>query len=321
MSRNRALFAGALSASVLATRAAAATARKIGIVDNPGPLKPQAAPVPYLGGLGVLAGTAVGAAATSPALLVPMALATALGTLDDRMNLSPRVRVAGQLGVGALAAATVKTNLPGPIGPGAVVGATFMLMNGVNLMDGLDGLAGGVAATAGGAFALMLDGDPSTVAASFALGCLGFLAYNRPPAKIYLGDGGAYLIGTSLALLLASAWKPGVRGQVNLASLLVVAIPAAEVTFALVRRRRSGRSVVEGDRGHPYDRLVARGWSSRRAAGAYVSAALALGAAAYAGSKSRSVALPAATVATAAAVMFGVAAATGLLQPSTDYEP
>jgi len=75
MSRNRALFAGALSASVLATRAAAATARKIGIVDNPGPLKPQAAPVPYLGGLGVLAGTAVGAAATSPALLVPMALA------------------------------------------------------------------------------------------------------------------------------------------------------------------------------------------------------------------------------------------------------
>lgn len=318
MRRNLALLAGALSASAVATRAAAATARKMGIVDRPGPLKPQAAPVPYLGGLGVLAGTAVGVAATSPVLLVPMALATALGTLDDRVNLSPGVRVAGQLGVGALTAATVKTNLPGPLGPGAVVGATFVLMNGINLIDGLDGLAGGVAATAGSAFALILDGDASTVASSFALGCLGFLAYNRPPATIYLGDGGAYLLGTSLALLLGSAWKPGTRPQVSLASLLVVAIPAAEVTFALVRRRRSGRSVVEGDRGHPYDRLVARGWSTRRAAAAYVATGAVLAAAALASSKSRSVTLPAAIVGSAAAIMVGAAAATGLLEPSTD---
>jgi UDP-GlcNAc:undecaprenyl-phosphate/decaprenyl-phosphate GlcNAc-1-phosphate transferase len=321
MNRNLALMAGALSASVVTTRAAAATARKMGIVDNPGPLKPQAAPVPYLGGLGVFAGTALGVAATRPVLLVPLGLATALGTVDDSANLTPGVRAAGQLAIGALTAATVKTSLPGPLGPAAVVGSTFVLMNGMNLIDGLDGLAGGVAAGAGAAFALMLEGDARTVAAAFALGCTGFLVYNRPPARVYLGDGGAYLIGSSLALLLASAWKPGVRAQVNLASLLVVAIPAAEVTFALVRRRRGGRSVVEGDRGHPYDRLVARGWSTRRAAAAYVATGLALGAAAVASSRGRSASIPAIAVGTAAAIMVGVANATGLLEPATEDEP
>jgi UDP-GlcNAc:undecaprenyl-phosphate GlcNAc-1-phosphate transferase len=321
MTRNWTLLAGALSASVVATRAAAATARKMGIVDNPGPLKPQAAPVPYLGGLGVFAGTALGVAATRPVWLVPMGLATALGTVDDCANLTPGARVAGQLAVGAISAATVKTSLPGPLGPAAVVGASFVLMNGINLVDGLDGLAGGVAAGAGAAFALILEGDARTVASAFALGCTGFLVHNRPPANVYLGDGGAYLIGTSLALLLATAWKPGVRPQVNLASLLVVAIPAAEVTFALVRRRRSRRSVVEGDRGHPYDRLVARGWSTRRAAAAYVATGLALGAIAVASSRSRSASLPAIAVGTAAAIMVGVATATGLLEPTSDDEP
>jgi UDP-N-acetylmuramyl pentapeptide phosphotransferase/UDP-N-acetylglucosamine-1-phosphate transferase len=109
-----------------------------------------------------------------------------------------------------------------------------------------------------------------------------------------------------------------VRAQVNLASLLLVAIPAAEVTFALVRRRRSRRSVVEGDRGHPYDQLVARGWSTRRAAAAYVATGLALGATAVASSRSRSTSLPAIAVGTAAAIMVGVATATGLLEATSD---
>jgi len=305
-------------ASVVATRAAATTARRLGIVDHPGPLKPQQAPVPYLGGLGVLAGTTVGAAATRPVLLVPLGLATALGTADDRANLPPMVRAAGQVAVGVVAAATARTSLPGPLGPAAVVGSTFVLMNGMNLMDGLDGLAGGVAAAAGGAFALVLEGDARLMAGAFALSCAGFLVHNRPPARVYLGDGGAYLIGTSLALLLAGAWKPGVRAQVNLASLVVVAIPAAEVTFALIRRKRSGISVVEGDRGHPYDRLVAKGWSTRRAAAAYVAAGLALGTAAVAVSKSRSVSVPAATVGAIAATMLGVGAASGMLSASPE---
>jgi UDP-GlcNAc:undecaprenyl-phosphate/decaprenyl-phosphate GlcNAc-1-phosphate transferase len=318
MSRSLAVLGGSFLTSVVATRVAGATARKRGIVDHPGPLKPQATPVPYLGGIGVLAGTSVGVAATRPVLLLPLGLAAALGTADDVSGLSPGVRVAGQLAIGALCAATAKTSLPDPIGPAAVVGATFVLMNGVNLIDGLDGLAGGVAAAGGGAFALMLQGGASQIAGAFALGCAGFLVYNRPPASIYLGDGGAYVIGTSLALLLASAWSPGERAQVNLASLLLVAIPAAEVTFALVRRRRSGRSVVEGDRGHPYDRLVSRGWTARRAAACYVTTAAALGGVAVLVSKGRSASLPAAAVAAVAAVMIGGGTATQMLQPSAE---
>ena len=84
-----------MAASVVATPAAAATAWKLGVVDHPGPLKPQAAPVPYLGGIGVLAGTAVGLASTQPVQLIPLGLATALGTVDDCMNLSPKARVLG----------------------------------------------------------------------------------------------------------------------------------------------------------------------------------------------------------------------------------
>ncbi|MGO9344229.1 MAG: glycosyltransferase family 4 protein [Acidimicrobiales bacterium] len=321
MSRTAALIGGSLVAAVVATRAAAATARRLGVVDPPGPLKPQASAVPYLGGVGVLAGAAVGAASAQPLVLIPLSLATALGTADDCMDLSPSARLAGQIAIGIVGAMTVRTRLASPIGPVLVAGTSVLLTNGVNLIDGLDGLAGGVAAVASGAFALMLEGDARLVAGSLALGCIGFLTYNRPPARVYLGDGGSYLIGTSLALLLASAWRNGVRPEVGVAGLLLVAVPAAEVAFAVVRRRRSRRSVVAGDRGHPYDRLVERGLTPTAAAMTYVSAELALGIAAVLSSRARTVSVPAATAGAVAAVMLTVAAASGMLDPDSEPEP
>ncbi len=182
MSRTAALIGGSLVAAVVTTRAAAATARRLGVVDPPGPLKPQASAVPYLGGVGVLAGAAVGAASAQPLVLIPLSLATALGTADDCMDLSPSARLAGQIAIGIVGAMTVRTRLASPIGPVLVAGTSVLLTNGVNLIDGLDGLAGGVAAVASGAFALMLEGDARLVAGSLALGCIGFLTYNRPPA-------------------------------------------------------------------------------------------------------------------------------------------
>jgi UDP-GlcNAc:undecaprenyl-phosphate/decaprenyl-phosphate GlcNAc-1-phosphate transferase len=318
VSRRIAVLGGALAASVVATRAAAATARKLGVVDHPGPLKPQAAPVPYLGGIGVLAGSAVGLASTRPVQLIPLGLATALGTMDDCMNLSPKARVLGQIGIGIISAATVKTKFPAPVNAALVTGSVFVLMNGMNLVDGLDGLAGGVATASGCALAALLSDDARLQAEALALGCVGFLTLNRPPASVYLGDGGAYLIGTSLALLLASAWKRESRTQTNLASLLVVALPAAEITFAIVRRRKGSQSVVEGDRGHPYDRLVDRGWSTRAAAATYVATEAALGLLAVTVAKRKSIAVPLAAVGAVAAAMIGAAKVAGVLEPKSE---
>ncbi len=320
MSRKTALIGGALVAAVVATRAAAATARRLGVVDAPGPLKPQSSAVPYLGGLGVLAGAAVGAASAEPLVLIPLGLATALGTADDCVDLSPSFRLAGQIAIGVVGAMTVKTRLASPVGPALVAGTCVLLTNGVNLIDGLDGLAGGVAAVASSAFALLLDGDSRLVAGSLALGCIGFLAHNRPPARIYLGDGGAYLIGTSLALLLASAWRKDVPPEVGVAGLLLVAVPAAEVAFAVVRRLRSHSSVVTGDRGHPYDRLVKKGWTPSAAAMAYVSTELALAIACVLSARSGKVSVPLATSGAVAAIMLAVAAASGMLDPDSETE-
>lgn len=111
------------------------------------------------------------------------------------------------------------------------------------------------------------------------------------------------------------------RPEVGVAGLLLVAVPAAEVAFAVVRRRRSRRSVVAGDRGHPYDRLVERGLTPTAAAMTYVSAELALGIAAVLSSRARTVSVPAATAGAVAAVMLTVAAASGMLDPDSEPEP
>jgi UDP-GlcNAc:undecaprenyl-phosphate GlcNAc-1-phosphate transferase len=128
------------------------------------------------------------------------------------------------------------------------------------------------------------------VALAVAGALAGFLAYNRPPARVYLGDGGAYLLGTLSTVLLVSSWAPGRPASTGVAALLLVAIPAGEVAFAFVRRARARTSVVTGDRRHPYDLLVERGWRPSRSALAYVLAQVLLGLAAMAVAASHSVA-------------------------------
>ena len=311
----------AFAAALAATPVAMAVARRTGVVDRPAPLKPQRAPVPYLGGTAVFLGAIVGGAVGRPLLLLPLGLVLVLGVADDAVPLPPLARLAGQLAIGGLVAAIVPTHLPGALGPVLVVAVTVLLINGVNMIDGLDTLAGGTSAVAAVAFASLLRADGRDLALGLACALAGFLLYNRPPARIYLGDGGSYLLGTALAILVASAWAPGVRTATGIAGLVVVAVPAAEVLFAVVRRLRSRRSLVLGDRGHPYDRLVAKGWPALGASMAYVGAeivlvALALAVAPAAGSG------PALVAALATAVVLVAAAAlAGSLVPDRHPGP
>jgi UDP-GlcNAc:undecaprenyl-phosphate GlcNAc-1-phosphate transferase len=271
-----AVAAGAFVASLALTPAAAAVARRVGLVDKPGPLKPQARPTPYLGGVGVAAGTAVGAAVFRPCLLVPLAMALLLGTVDDLRPLPPVVRLLAELGTGAVLAWVIPTRFDGPGGFILVMVAAVALMNGFNLVDGLDALCGTVTVAASIGFAVLLGGNARAFALALAAATAAFVVFNRPPARVYLGDGGAYLIGTAIAALLAEAWGPPRSLATGIGALALVVVPAAELALAVLRRVRTRSSLLLGDRDHPYDQLVRRGWSVARVDAAYGLVGLAL---------------------------------------------
>lgn len=262
--------ATALVVTAAAAPACIVAARRWDILDRPGPLKAQKAPVPYLGGVAVFAGVAVGAGAGRPVVLVPLALALAVGVADDRFGLPASARLAAQLAVGALIAVTQPVHVPGWIGVPLIMAASVVLVNGFNLLDGLDMLAAGVAALAAAGFAVLVAGPGRLLAVSLTAALVAFLWYNRPPPRIYLGDGGSYLIGASMTVLLTYTWGVGMSGSKGVIALALLVVPVTEVACAVVRRRRSGRSLLAGDRAHPYDLLVAKGWSRVAASAAYI---------------------------------------------------
>ena len=313
-----AIGAIALAVTVALTPLAIVAATKVGIVDRPGALKPQTAAVPYLGGLAVFAGIIVGTITDRPTELVPLGGALCLGVADDRFELPPLLRLIGQLAVGAAVVITSPVHLPGPLAAVLIVVVTVLVINGVNLIDGLDMLAAGVAAVATVGFAVVLHGTGRHLATALAAALVGFLVYNRPPARVYLGDGGSYLLGTALVVLLAQAWGPGIPVHLGTAALALVALPAAEVSFAVIRRTRGRHSLMEGDRGHPYDRLVDRGWSRLAASLVYIGAQAVLTVGVLVAVHLQS--MPAAVIVDAlgAALLVASAAATGALDPDQE---
>jgi UDP-GlcNAc:undecaprenyl-phosphate GlcNAc-1-phosphate transferase len=230
---------------------------RLGIVDRPGPLKTHRRSVPYLGGVAVFLGLLVGPIqADRLALMLPYAAALALGVADDGWDLTPRARLAAELVIGALAAVVVPGDGLVALGTGVLV---VVLLNAVNLLDGQDGLAAGASLVSAAAFAI-LGGDAETIGLALA-GALGaFLVFNAPPARMYLGDGGAYLIGTVLATLPALTFDGPTNWSVWIATPLIVALPLADTLIAVLRRSRARQPLFAGDRSHVYDQLVDRGW-------------------------------------------------------------
>ncbi len=301
--------------ALVVTPAAGRLARRTNLLDRPGDLKIQAEAVPYLGGLGVAAGLAVGVIPARAALLLPLSLALALGVIDDARHISPVVRLAAEVVVGLTAAAVLPIRLTGPLGVLAVTAAVVVLINGVNMIDGLDALASGVAIASALGFAIVIHGDGRSVALALVGGLAGFLVFNRPPARIYLGDGGAYLVGAALAVLLALAWAEDRPMALSLGVLPLVACPAGELAFAVLRRIRSGKRLFTGDRSHVYDQLVDAGWSRTRTVGAYVAVQLVLAAVAV-GAVHLSAGAAAVVTGVSAVVLFSAAAGLGFLTPS-----
>ncbi len=144
------------------------------------------------------------------------------------------------------------------------------LTNAMNLIDGLDGLAAGVAALGGAALAVAAAvlglGQPALIAAAVAGASLGFLRRNAPPASIIMGDTGSMFLGFALAGVGAAIFWSAPSARTLLGLLLISWVPALDASYAVVRRWARGESIFRGDRGHIHHRLLSSGFSTRGAA-------------------------------------------------------
>jgi UDP-GlcNAc:undecaprenyl-phosphate GlcNAc-1-phosphate transferase len=277
----------ALVIVVLLTPAVGGMARMLGAVDQPGGRRANRSPVPRLGGLALFLGVFVPALAfldltnEMRGLLLGVAVATTVGAIDDFRGLRWWEKLSGQTVAAAIPAffgiwvhrftfpAVGIHELPEWVGIPLTIAGIVAVMNMVNFLDGLDGLAAGVCAISAATFALIeLDlGRPNpAILAAIVLGAtLGFLRHNFYPARIFMGDSGALLLGFTLAAI-------SVEGLLKTASLVslflplaVLAVPVVDTTFVVAKRLKHGLPVFEGDRSHLHHRFLNIGYSQRRA--------------------------------------------------------
>jgi UDP-GlcNAc:undecaprenyl-phosphate/decaprenyl-phosphate GlcNAc-1-phosphate transferase len=251
-------FLVAVALAAVLTPAARWLGHAIGLLDRPGePLKIHSEPVPVLGGWAVMA-----AALTAPAIVghpVPVAVVAAVllmlagGTVDDLKTLRPPAKLLLQAVVAGILVVGFQPDAAGAV---ALVVLVLGCTNAVNVVDGQDGLAGGLAAVAAVGFGVVLEGvapERAALAFAFAGALCAFLVWNRPPARIFLGNGGAYAVGTLLAALAAMAVDEKGAAAVPPA-LLCLGVFLFDLAFTVVRR--IGRSsLATGDRLHSYDLL------------------------------------------------------------------
>jgi len=206
----------------------------------------------------------------------------ALGLLDDRQNLDWRLRIAVQTAVALAAVAagwrlSIFINSPWITWPVSVLWIVG-LINSFNMLDNMDGLSGGVAAISASFLAavMLLAPDPVThqpqlfVAGFLVVGVgslLGFLWHNRPPARLFMGDAGAYFVGFCLAITTITATFAGgdLPPHAVLAPLCVLAIPLYDTVTVVAIRLRRGLSPFQGDKNHFSHRLVDLGFSKAQA--------------------------------------------------------
>jgi UDP-GlcNAc:undecaprenyl-phosphate/decaprenyl-phosphate GlcNAc-1-phosphate transferase len=238
---------------------------RLGLVDWPSGdgLKIHSEPIPVTGGIIVLTvgmGVALAAGVWWGWVALAVAIAAVGGIADDIRPLSAWIRLLAQASAGLILAMGWASDLS-LIEMVGLVGLTIACTNAVNIMDGQDGLAGGLSALAAaglGGLALILELESAaTVGLALAGALLGFLLWNRPPATIFLGSGGAYGVGTLFAALVARTYVAGGRVAIPAAGLCL-GVFAFELLFTVGRRWRMGRPITVGDRLHSYDLVSER---------------------------------------------------------------
>ena len=285
-------FAIALLSSLVLVPVVRHYALKAELLDAPGERKIHAQPIPRLGGVAIFVSFLVALGCLGAlgqltdlifsrgnlGLIAGGTLMFLLGLLDDLVNLSPYVKLAGQFLASIVAfgmgVSVDALDLPGsmllvlnalsfPVTVLWLVG----ISNAVNFIDGIDGLAGGVGVLSSLTMVVvaLFTGQPQAalLAALLAGACLGFLIYNTNPAKIFMGDSGALFIGFTLACL-------GVVGVlktytvVMLTPMVVLCVPVLDITYSTFRRLLKGKNPFVADGDHLHHRLLKAGLSQRK---------------------------------------------------------
>jgi UDP-GlcNAc:undecaprenyl-phosphate GlcNAc-1-phosphate transferase len=263
------------------TPIARSIARRVGLVAPPREDRWHREPTALLGGppivLAALATFAALGGLRSHRLLVAWAggalLIAILGFLDDLFRLRPASKLIGQI-VAALVPISLGLAIP-VFHPILSFWITLVwivgIANAFNLIDNMDGLAGGIAAIAAGflSFHSLQAGNYSLAVAALCVAgaAIGFLVYNFKPASIFMGDGGSLFLGYSLATLslIDLGSRPLVSFSIVAVPLFVLAIPIFDTTLVTFLRLANRRSIAQGGRDHSSHRLVSLGLSERRA--------------------------------------------------------
>ncbi len=262
------------------------------VVDKPNTAhKSHKQPVPYLGGVAIIIGIIVISYSTSlvsnftidtfwlaTSVLAPALVLGLIGLWDDMKNLPPLPRFVAQTVAGIFTAIILvaNNNVGNPTGSEIfdtcitiiwVVG----ICNSINFFDNLDGGAAGTVAVSSIALAILaLSGDQYLIAALSTVtagATLGFLIWNKSPARIYMGDAGALFLGVLLATLTVRL-NPDTQTQVGsyLTPIFLLAIPILDTTVAVLSRLKRHISPFQGGQDHLSHRLIRAGLSRRKAA-------------------------------------------------------
>ncbi|HEX2998801.1 MAG TPA: MraY family glycosyltransferase [Armatimonadota bacterium] len=297
-----AAFAVAVAIAYLITPAVGWLSIRAGVVAQPRARDIHKRPVPRWGGIAIVtaffvaiavswwAASALGVSLVETVavkraflgVLLGTAIVAVVGMLDDLYDLSPGMQLAGQ-GIAATAAMFLGVKIEFITNPFAVDGrmiylgdlgafiTVFWIMGvtkAVDLIDGMDGLASGIAAIAAATLGLMalVVGQPhvAIIGAALAGGAVGFLRHNFNPAKIFMGTVGAYVLG----FVLATSSIIGVLKIPVLLAMLVpilaLGVPLFDTSFAIIRRAKQRRPIFSADKGHLHHRLLNRGLSQRQ---------------------------------------------------------
>jgi len=271
----------AFGVAFVLTPALARPARRIGLIDHPDQRKRHCTPTPLTGGIGLMAGFIAGllladiALAPYWSLITGMLILMLIGLADDLTQVSANVRMLSQIGVAALMVygggleARVLGELFGPLygpvglgwlaGPFTIACVVFMI-NAINMADGLDGLAGGMALVilvmlAGAAWMDGLGNGLITLPLLMAVATLGFLVHNvrlpgRARARAFLGDTGSMVLGYAIAWLAVAIGTHPQAEIYPISIAWIVIVPGMDTLALFFRRLHLGRSPFSPDRAH-----------------------------------------------------------------------
>ena len=203
-----------------------------------------------------------------------------LGLLDDFKPLGAKIKLSAQIAIAFMAYScglsvdmftipftNISVNL-GILSPALTIFWIISMMNIINLIDGLDGLAGGIGLMLMVLLAFLAFESNIVISYILALGMvgaiIGFLFHNFPPAKAYLGDSGAYLIGFVIASLSLLNSEKGAVLAALIAPMLALALPIADVAYAIIRRAIRGLPLFRPDQEHIHHKFLQAGHSRQR---------------------------------------------------------